>query len=110
MITAAVSSNACVVAEKDNALIGFAIISYTFFGFGFVDLLMVAEKYRRLGVGSALLDYWVENCKTEKLFTSTNESNTPMQNLLTKNGFTFCGKIDGLDEGDPEWFYMVYLR
>jgi len=28
-----------------------------------------------------------------------------MQKALTKVGFSFAGKIDGLDDGDPELFY-----
>jgi RimJ/RimL family protein N-acetyltransferase len=52
------------------------------------------------------MDYLFAECKTPKLFTSTNQSNKPMQKLLGKTGFTFCGQIDALDEGDPEMFYV----
>lgn len=29
-----------------------------------------------------------------------------MKKALEKNGFTYAGTIDGLDEGDPELFYF----
>jgi hypothetical protein len=41
-----------------------------------------------------------------RLFTSTNRSNELMRKLLGKAGFTFCGEIDALDEGDPELFFF----
>ena len=81
-------------------------MNYHFFDFGFVDLLIVAEEHRRRGIGVALLDYLSRQCKTEKLFTSTNESNTPMRKLLVKAGFIPCGQIDALDDGDPELFFV----
>lgn len=66
----------------------------------------VAEKYRHCGIGFALLNHLFAICKTQKLFTSTNKSNEPMQKLLGKSGFSFCGEIDALDEGDPELFFV----
>ena len=37
---------------------------------------------------------------------STNRSNVPMQNLLTSEGFVHAGTVEGLDDGDPELFYL----
>jgi len=73
---------------------------------GSSHVLMVAEKYRHCGIGSALLNYLFAECKTQKLFTSTNKSNEQMRKLLGKAGFTYCGEIDALDEGDPEMFFF----
>ena len=105
-ISAAINQGECYIAKENAAIIGFAIMNYHFFDFGFVDLLIVAEEHRRRGVGVALLDYLSSQCKTGKLFTSTNESNTPMRELLAKAGFIPCGQIDALDEGDPELFFV----
>ncbi|MFJ9107636.1 hypothetical protein [Streptomyces sp. NPDC102283] len=44
------------------------------------------------------------SCTTPKLFTSTNVSNQPMQRLLQKA--SPAGLLHGLDEGDPELFYL----
>ncbi|MDW7656902.1 MAG: GNAT family N-acetyltransferase [Bacillota bacterium] len=105
-ISKAVIQEECYIAEDTTQIIGFAIMDYSFFHCGFVALLIVKEEYRRRGIGAALLDYLFLQCKTEKLFTSTNESNTPMRELLRKSGFIPCGQIDALDEGDPELFFV----
>jgi GNAT superfamily N-acetyltransferase len=96
----------CHVAVLNNIIIGFAMLNYTFFGCGFIELLNIDPEYRRRGVGGALILYLFQLCETAKLFTSTNESNIPMRNLLAKIGFLRCGFIDELDEGDPELIYV----
>lgn len=105
-ISTAINQGECYIAKESSSIIGFAIMSYHFFDFGFVDLLIVAEEHRQRGIGVALLDYLSRQCKTEKLFTSTNESNTPMRKLLVKAGFIPCRQIDALDDGDPELFFV----
>ena len=102
----AIKRDECYIAVYDGVIKGFAIMNYTFFDNGFMELLMVAEKYRQCGIGSVLLNHLFAVCKTEKLFTSTNRSNRPMRKLLGKLGFVFCGQIDALDEGDPELFFV----
>ncbi len=93
-------------AVDDHDLVGYLILTHTFFGNGFVDLLVVAPEKRRAGIGTTLMCHARTLCRTPKLFTSTNASNTPMQALLERLGYTRCGTIDGLDEGDPEWVYV----
>ncbi|BBB90420.1 MAG TPA: GNAT family N-acetyltransferase [Methylomusa anaerophila] len=102
----AIKRDECYIAVYDGVIKDFAIMNYTFFDNGFIELLMVAEKYRQHGIGLALLNHLFAVCKPEKLFTSTNQSNKPMRKLLGKSGFTFCGQIDALDEGDPELFFV----
>ncbi|MCR8573352.1 hypothetical protein [Streptomyces sp. Isolate_219] len=36
----------------------------------------------------------------------TNVSNQPMQRLLQRAGWSPVGLLHGLDEGDPELFYL----
>lgn len=43
----------------------------------------------------------------EELWTSTNQSNQPMQRLLERLGFLPSGVIEGLDEGDPELVFRL---
>ena len=105
-ISNAVSHGECYVAERAAKIIGFAFLEYTFFENGFVSLLIITDEHRRQGIGRSLVEYLYCKCKTEKLFTSTNESNAPMRGLLFKTGFTPCGYIDALDEGDPELFFV----
>jgi hypothetical protein len=44
---------------------------------------------------------------TADVFTSTNESNLPMQALLNSEGWVLSGKLVGLDDGDPELVYFL---
>ena len=106
LIRHAIKRGDCYIAVYGGIIKGFVIMNYSFFDNGFIELLMVEEKYRQCGIGSALLNYLFAVCKTEKLFTSTNKSNEPMQKLLGKSGYTFCGQINALDEGDPELFFV----
>lgn len=106
LIRHAIKHGSCYIAVYNGIIKGFAIMNYTLFDNGFIELLMVAEKYRQCGVGSALLNHLFTVCKTQKIFTSTNKSNWPMRKLLGKAGFTYCGEIDALDEGDPEMFFF----
>lgn len=44
-------------------------------------MLQVKEPFRRRGFGSALMSYVENICEEEKLWTSTNQLNGPMQGL-----------------------------
>ncbi|MCL0069884.1 GNAT family N-acetyltransferase [Dehalococcoidia bacterium] len=41
-------------------------------------MLYIHPEYRGKGIGSKLVRHVESLCKTEKLFTSTNQSNLPM--------------------------------
>jgi hypothetical protein len=56
--------------------------------------------------GAHLLAAVATSCTTAKLFTSTNVSNHPMQQLLQSAGWRPVGLLHGLDEGDPELFHL----
>ncbi|WP_371630221.1 GNAT family N-acetyltransferase [Streptomyces sp. NBC_00341] len=94
------------VAEDAAGALGYCVVEYTFFEQGFVTMLMVAPGARGQGVGGRLLEDAAASCVTPKLFTSTNVSNQPMQRLLQRAGWTPAGLLHGLDEGDPELFYL----
>ena len=84
---------------------GFVLFDYCFFDQGWIELIIIDEKYRGQGIGVQTLNLLHKQCKAEKIFTSTNTSNARMQRALDKAGFSFAGRIDGLDDGDPELFY-----
>ena len=44
-------------------------------------------------------------CTSDKVWVSTNLSNTPMQKLIASEGFQMAGFVDGLDPGDPELIF-----
>ncbi len=103
----AVCAGHCLLANLGGEPIGYAVWNRSFFGQPFMWLLFVRPDRRRLGVGRALIEHVSRLCRTEKLFTSTNESNEPMHRLLPTLGFVRSGSIDNLDDGDPE---IIYVR
>ena len=87
---------------------GFAVVTRHFFGFPFVDLLVVEEAQRRRGVGEALMAQCERNHDADRIFTSTNESNAPMRRLLAKADWSVSGVIENLDPGDPELVFVKF--
>ncbi|REJ85773.1 MAG: GNAT family N-acetyltransferase [Acidobacteria bacterium] len=104
-----VEAGRTVVALVDGAVVGYAVLEYTFFSNGFISMLMVDRASRRSGVAAALVAHLEEICETDKLFTSTNRSNRPMQALMAKMGYEPSGTVYNLDEGDPELFFFKRL-
>ena len=96
----------CVVAASEAEPAGFAILNYTFFGFGFIPIVVVASAYRREGIGFRLLETLERRCISEKLFSSANLSNVPARRLFVRAGFIESGRVENLDPGDPEVIYF----
>jgi len=109
-ITKAISNGECFLILADTREVGFVIFDYRFFDQGWIELIIIDEKHRGKGIAGKVFDLLSEQCRTEKLFTSTNRSNTQMQKALDKADFSFAGKLDGLDDGDPEFFYYRLTR
>ena len=111
LLRRAIEEQRCFVVEAcatSRALDGYVVIAFRrFFGRDFVELLLVHDDARRLGHGRALLRAAVIAAQTERVFSSTNESNAPMRALFAAEGWTFSGRLDGLDEGDPELVFFV---
>ena len=105
-----VASGNCFVAVMNETVIGYGVLNYTFYHQGCIDMLYIHSDYRGCGAGAALLRHMESQCKTPKLFTSTNLSNLPMQSLLAKLNYVLSGVIHNLDEGDPEIVYFKRLR
>lgn len=107
-IRRSVLNGRCYVAVVEKKLVGYTVLEYDFWGFGggFISMLQVKEAFRRRGIGSELMKYVENLCKEEKLWTSTNQSNRPMQGLLRKLGFERSGIIYNLDPSDPELIYL----
>lgn len=102
-----VAAHAVRVAEVDEQVVGYCVIEQSFFEQSFVALVVVAEDARRKGVGAHLMRDAEQHRRTPKLFTSTNLSNRNMQRLLMKLGWQSVGIVYGLDEGDPELFFVA---
>jgi GNAT superfamily N-acetyltransferase len=106
-IRALIDAGASLVAVQDGEITGFlAVRPGHFYQRDFIDLMFVAPRSRRQGTGSALLRAALRGASTPRVFTSTNESNAPMRNLLRREGWTPSGVLTGLDEGDPEHVFF----
>lgn len=105
-----IDAQECHIALLKNDPAGYLILNHAFFEQTFIALLYIAEPHRRRGIGKALLQYAEQISRAPKLFTSTNASNKPMQNLLLKQGFKPSGTIENLDENDPELIFCKPLR
>ena len=108
-VRAAVGKGHCQVAIRAGLVAGYVLTHGDFFGYSFVSLVVVAPAQQRCGVGRRLLAAAAAACQTRKLFTSTNASNGAAQGLFASAGFVRSGRIDHLDEGDPELVYVRFL-
>ncbi|MBN9345261.1 MAG: GNAT family N-acetyltransferase [Devosia sp.] len=103
-----VDAGQCFVAERGGRIVGYCVLNRELFDSFFIKLVAVAETERRSGVGTAMIEHLVGLIPPgEKLWTSTNKSNAPMRSLLPRLGFIASGRIDNLDDGDPE---LVFVR
>ena len=95
----------CYVLEANNKILAYGVLHYHFYSHTFIELLMINKNYRRQGLGLILINKLKMQSKTQKIFTSTNQSNTATQQLLIKAGFIPSGYIENLDDNDPELIY-----
>ena len=105
-----IKAGACYIAVIAANVVAYAVLNYKFYDNGWIEMLYIHPQFRRQGIGSALIRHLINECRTSKLFTSTNQSNCPMQRLLATLEFVRSGFIENLDEGDPELVYFKRLR
>ena len=104
-VKAWIDNNELYIVAVDSVIVAYGVFHYRFFQCGFIELIMVDESYRQQGIGSKLIDSFKGLSKTAKIFTSTNQSNFKMKNMLVRLGFVESGSVYNLDEGDPEIIY-----
>lgn len=97
----------CCVVEVNGRVAGYGVLTQYFHGHPFIELIMVDPQFRRQGLGAAIIRHFRSTLTQPKLFSSTNLSNKPMQDLFAKLGFRASGYIENLDEGDPE---IIFYR
>ena len=109
VIAAAVAAGRCLVARDGARITGFAVHDRSLFGQPFLALLRVRPTDRRQGIGTALVQGVIAEQQGDRLFSSTNASNTPMRMLLGRLGFVASGFIENLDPDDPELINLKWL-
>ena len=105
-----VGAGRCWLAHIGDTVAGLGVLEQSFYGQGFISLLVTHPNYRRCGVATSLIHHLESICPTEKLFTSTNKSNLIAQRVYETLGFVRSGYIENLDEGDPEIIYFKRFR
>lgn len=100
------ASQDLLVAIDRNAVIGWTVLEHSFFEEGFIPTLWVAETHRRRGIATALIGNARGACRTDRIWTSTNLSNHPMQCLLKKLEWKLSGVLHYLDPDDPELVFV----
>lgn len=104
-----IAASECFVALYGGETAAYGVFNYHFFHAGMIEMVMVGADFRKMGIGGALLRHFSEMCTTPKIWTSTNLSNQPMQNLIAGAGFIASGYIHNLDEHDPELIFVKVL-
>ena len=99
----------CIVAGFDDTVYGYVIISRSFFGRRFVELLFVHPDQRRKGLADALLTFAEDAVPAEALWVSTALGNFPMQYLLNRRGYKHSGVVHDLAKV-PELIYHKPAR
>lgn len=100
-------SACCCVAEVNNRVVAYGVLTRHFFDQPFIEMVMVGVEYRNQGLGTAIIRHFESAFTDSKLFGSTNMSNRQMQELFVRLGFRPSGYIDNLDEGDPK---IIFYR
>jgi ribosomal protein S18 acetylase RimI-like enzyme len=97
-------------SADDHIVYAYAWIYEGFFGHTFLAYLAVQPQYRRNRLAGMLLEAAEQRGVTDRVFSSTNESNAAMQAVFDRYGWRRCGQIDELDPGDPELVYVKFNR
>jgi GNAT superfamily N-acetyltransferase len=99
------------VAEReDGRVAGYIARTFEFFDKDFIALVVVDETLRRRGIAAALMRKIEATATGDRVFTSTNQSNTTMRAVLARLGYEPSGQIDNLDPGDPELVFVKFLQ
>jgi GNAT superfamily N-acetyltransferase len=106
----------CFLAAADDSgqPIGFLdMTAQTWHGVGWIQNLIVHQRYRRQGVATALLRaarYWALDNELSKLMLEAQTKNYPAIRFAQKHRFVFCGYNDRYySNGDIAVFFSLTL-
>lgn len=104
-----ISNKTTYLIESGSELLGYAVLSPSFFGQPFLEMLYFAPDQRRKSYGTQALSLLEDIARDAGgLWTSTNTSNRAMRQLLKKAGYVKRGKVE-VDLGDAEVFFFKSL-
>jgi ribosomal protein S18 acetylase RimI-like enzyme len=102
------------VAELDGLAVGYLRIEYLWSRLPYIALIRVLPRYRRMGVGRALLAFLEEELwrHGHAILLSSSEAGEPEpQAWHRRMGFEDCGRLEGInDDGIDEVFFRKALR
>ena len=98
------------VAEDEEAVVGFLAYRTDWFQCTFVSLVSVTKDWRRKGVARALYRRVEEMSPSPRLFSSTEETNAASIQMHSALGFAPSGHIDNLPQGYRELLFYKRLR
>lgn len=102
------------VAKVDNQTVGLLVFDYLWYHIPFIAFIWVDSKYRKNGIGRALL-YRLEKFflkgKNDVLFSSSKENAKEAQAWHKHMGFKECGLISEInDDNTGEVFFRKSLK
>jgi GNAT superfamily N-acetyltransferase len=97
------------VATLENAVVGYAKVAPSgFMGWPLLSIVCVAPSLRRQGIGRELVEGARSAAQWLRLYTSTEESNIPMRNLLQNCDAREIGFTDDLNmSGEREILFRL---
>lgn len=102
--------NLWVMFDEEGTIMAYGIFDHSFYQRGFVHAINVHPEYRRQGIAFELMEHFEILCETDRIFTSTNQSNLAAQALFEKLGYRKSGVLHDLDDADPEIVFVKDLN
>ena len=103
-----------IIAEIDGQPVGYFRLEYLWSIVPYIALIIVEPGYRRIGVGSAMLDYALDYLAAhhhEWLYSSSQADEPEPQAWHRHMGFEDCGIITGINEGGiSELFFRRKIK
>ena len=92
-----------IIAELDGTPIGYIRLEYLWSNIPYIGLIFVIEAYRNEGVGRKMIAYLEDYLRSrghDVLYSSSQVNEPEPQAWHRSVGFTECGMISGLNEGN----------
>jgi len=102
-----------ILAEVGGKPVGYLRLEYLWLKIPYIGIIRVDRKYRRKGVGAAMIGFLEEHSVRlghEALYSSSQADEPEPQMWHRKMGFEECGYIAGINNGVGEIFFRKLLK